>query len=228
MEIKAPILHLHFPNRHLMASTLLRPGEWVGSPEFDGKVFTLEEYMDWYAKKFGSFTYFSDWEGFNLRSHDFLPFREGRFDPLSNKERALLSLLDDYAEPFSLIATHRGGISALPHEVVHGLYDWDEPYQKLVGLIIKKHLPIARIFFRWLKKEGYGKKNYYEETNAYCTTGWSSNMPADLARQMRPLANDLKALFLEHFGFDLRSKKHVRSLRDLVTNIPYEEFAKRL
>jgi hypothetical protein len=59
--------------------------------------------MDWYAERYGNFTYYQDWAGFNVPSTALQPFYEGRFDPLSEKEKALLRLFNGLRERFYVI-----------------------------------------------------------------------------------------------------------------------------
>jgi hypothetical protein len=94
MNIKHKILpyNIHllvFDNQYDLASTFLRFQEHYESPEFAGKVFTLDEYKNWYinhsprASKDGVFTYYEDWNGFNIPSKILKPFYGGKFSPLS-------------------------------------------------------------------------------------------------------------------------------------------------
>ena len=91
---------LRFSTQYELASTLLRVQEHYESKRFRNRVFTLEQYMDWYAKEYGAFTYYEDWSGFNVPSTAFTPFFRGRFDPLLRKEQRLLRLFRDQREPF--------------------------------------------------------------------------------------------------------------------------------
>ena len=124
------------PHRYLEnLDAILRIQEHYESSRFRSRVFTLEEYMDWYAERFGAFTYFEDWSGFNVPSTAFEPFYEGRFDPLSEKERRLLRLFERERAPFYVI-----GITSdddLQHELAHALYFTRAPvpYARQPGLV---------------------------------------------------------------------------------------------
>src|SRR4249920_176504 len=89
-RIARGIFLVRFDSQYELASTFLRIQEHYESSRFRGRVFTLEQYMDWYAARFGAFTYFEDWSGFNVPSTAFEPFYRGRFDPLLRKEARLL------------------------------------------------------------------------------------------------------------------------------------------
>lgn len=74
------ILEVHFDDPHDCAATFLRFQEHYESPEFRGKIFTLEEYQRWYiahsprGQTTGAFTYEEDWTGFNIPSEILDPF----------------------------------------------------------------------------------------------------------------------------------------------------------
>jgi len=86
------IFLLRFDTQYELASTFLRIQEHYESSRFRKRVFSLEDYMDWYAAEYGAFTYFEDWSGFNVPSTALAPFYRGEFDPLLKKEARLLAL----------------------------------------------------------------------------------------------------------------------------------------
>src|ERR1700730_3525707 len=83
---------LRFKTQYQLTATFLRVQEHYESPRFHGRIFSLEQYMDWYASRYGNFTYYQDWAGFNVPSTALQPFYEGKFDPLSEKEMQLLGV----------------------------------------------------------------------------------------------------------------------------------------
>ena len=95
-EIIKNIFHISFSTQHELASTFLRFQEYYESPKFRGKIFSFYEYKKWYTanspkgKKTGKFTYYKDWGGFNIPSYVLKPFYQGKFNPLSNKEKKFL------------------------------------------------------------------------------------------------------------------------------------------
>jgi len=228
MGEKPRILYIDFPTQYLMASTFLRFQEHYESPQFSGRVFSLEEYMDWYAKENGNFTYFLDWSGFNIPSRVFRPFREGKFKALSAREEALIDLLANVPEPFYVIATYCGGSGALSHEIVHGLYHCDGRYQDLVRGVMDGHLSDAQKFWKLLKKMGHHPSVHHDETNAYAITGWPDGANSALRKNMRPLARELKAVFKDYFGFSPNSKNNASRMREFVTKIPYKKFKEKI
>jgi hypothetical protein len=76
-KVAEGIYLLRFKTQYELTSTFLRVQEHYESPQFHGRIFTLEQYMDWYVADNGAFTYFQDWSGFNVPSTAFQPFYEG-------------------------------------------------------------------------------------------------------------------------------------------------------
>jgi hypothetical protein len=67
-KVADAIYLLRFETQYEITSSFLRIQEHYESPHFSGRVFTLEEFMDWYAAEYGAFTYLEDWSGFNVPS----------------------------------------------------------------------------------------------------------------------------------------------------------------
>lgn len=171
-EIAPGIYHMHFPTQHLLTSTFLRFQEHYESPKFRGKVFTLEEYMDWYAKnhgKDGHFTYLQDWRGFNIPSSVLQLFYEGKFDPLTRKEQALLDLFRGIEGKFYVIGTYgrsKASRKTLRHEIAHALYYIDDVFQEEAERIIAG-LKLRPLFSYFRKTGGYAESVFRDEAQAY-------------------------------------------------------------
>lgn len=160
------IFHLNFPTQHLLAATFLRFQEHYESPKYRGKVFTWEEFMDWYAADRGKFSYFEDWAGFNIPSHVLRSFYRGLFDPLTLKEKALLEVFRAVEGRFYIIGTYgEQNEDTLRHEIAHGLFYRDAAYRRQVQEILKT-VDLAPIF-KVLVKMGYGTAVLEDEAHAY-------------------------------------------------------------
>jgi hypothetical protein len=186
---------LRFRNQYELTSTFLRVQEHYESPEFHGRTFTLEQYMDWYAATYGNFTYYQDWSGFNVPSTALRPFYEGKFDPLSDKEKRLLALFRNLQERFYVIGVYRGsGKGNLTHELAHALYFTDADYRRDVRKSMNGYDTSA--LERQLAKAGYARHVIPDETQAYLISP-SGSLGAD-SHALRPLRRKLRALFKEH------------------------------
>ena len=206
---KYPIYLVRMPSQYLLASTFMRFQEHYESPEFKGKFFTIEEFMDWYAKdKKGNFDYFK-WRGFNIPSHILEPFYGGSFEPLLKKEKALLDHLKNIKHPSYIIglnAKKKIDLSILKHEFVHGLYYSDESYREKVTKVVngfKDKFDIESVFDA-LNKEGYDSSVYIDETNSYLMTGIQKSKLAKISNDtIEPMKKILLELFREHFDFSI-------------------------
>ena len=156
---------LGFRTQYELTSTFLRVQEHYESPKFHGRVFTLEQYMDWYAGRYGNFTYYQDWSGFNVPSTAFRAFLDGKFDPLSDKEKQLLRLFKDLRERFYVIGVYDGGTKhSLTHELAHALYFIDDDYRHAVRKAMRGYDTSA--LAKQLAKTGYAQHVIRDEIQA--------------------------------------------------------------
>lgn len=177
-EIKKNIYHLIFPSKGQPAKTLLRFQEHFESPRFRDKIFSLDEYKKWYiansprGKKTGRFTYYRDWDGFNIPSNILEPFYKGKFDPLSKEEKTILRLFKNKRKKkFYIIATFRNsGRYLFKHEVAHGLFYTNPKYKKEVTKILKRiDRKVKRQITNYLTRYGggYNRKVWTDEIHAH-------------------------------------------------------------
>lgn len=169
------IYSVNFPTRRSLASTFLRFQEFYESSEFKGKIFTLKEYKKWYAvnspggKKTGKFTYYQDWGGFNIPTYVLKPFYQGKFDPLSSKEKKFLELFKGKRGKFYIIGTY-GKVSEklLRHEIAHGLFYTNSAYKNGVLKILRNvdKKTILKIN-NYLSSGSYHPEVWVDENNAY-------------------------------------------------------------
>ena len=144
--------------------------EFYEGSEHTGKIFTLEEYEDYYTKKWGAFTYYSDWSGFNIPSSVVDVFMAGKFDPLSEYELRLLDSIDSVAiwPIYYVIGTYNGRIDVLKHEIAHALYYTNSAYRaevlKLLSSVNLLHI------FKVLESKEYNSATWVDEAHAYMMT----------------------------------------------------------
>jgi hypothetical protein len=199
-EVAPRVFNLHFPTQYLMASTFLRFQEFYESPKFRGRTFTLEEFMDWYAATHpdGRFSYYEDWGGFNIPSSVLDRFYAGDFDPLSEKEKALLALFSG-GRDFYLIGTSGAGgdPETLRHEIAHGLYATNPAYRAEVQELLKT-VDLGPVD-RMLEKLGYDESVWLDEAHAYL-----GDAPRDLRKEgvdpkpYAPLRRKLLAVYARY------------------------------
>jgi hypothetical protein len=56
-KIAKGVYLLRFKTQYELAATFIRVQEHYESSRFYGRIFSLEQFMDWYAKRYGNFTY---------------------------------------------------------------------------------------------------------------------------------------------------------------------------
>jgi hypothetical protein len=215
---KLPIFLVSFPDQHTACSTMMRFQEHYESPRFRGKVFTREDYEDWYATERGKFTYYEDWSGFNLPSRVLNAFKKGAFDPLTEKEKALLKLVGSRAKGDSyVIGCIKGDAQTLAHECVHGLFAIFPKYRKDVLVTIARH-PTA-LLRKKLGRMGYHPDVFDDEINAYLLTGATNIFPLGTCKG--PLYRELMETFERHFGYELDQAGY-RRLTSKVQRLRYK------
>lgn len=204
---KWPIYHLLFENQYQITSTFMRFQEYYESPKFADKIFSWEEFMDWYAGKYGNFTYLQDRSGFNIPREILTPFYRGEFNPLTKKEKLFLRRFKNVRGAFYIIGTIQNKEGYLEHELVHGLYYIDIIYRIKVQEALRMFdtYPIRRA----LMNLGYGKSTLRDEINAYAITGWTKKLKKYKSKIMEVT---LKQTFFKHFGLRIDDKKDIKKL----------------
>jgi len=166
---------LTFRNQSDITSTFLRFQEHYESPNFRGKFFSLDEFKQWYIKtspkgiESGEFTYYSDWNGFNIPSYILKPFYDGKFNPLSEAEEKLLEIFKKEVGIFYIIGIYQGTKKAnqlLNHEIAHGLFYTDDNYRADV-LQLLSQFDIDTIKEELRSKAGYHEEVLDDEVQAY-------------------------------------------------------------
>jgi hypothetical protein len=199
-------IHLvRFDSQYALASTFLRFQEHYESSRFRGRVFSLEDYMDWYAERFGAFTYYEDWTGFNVPSTALAPFYSGRFDPLLRKERQLLRLFKNVRAPFYVIGLYKD--DDLTHEIAHGLFFMRPGYRREVRAALRAYDTSA--ISRRLASLGYHRRVLEDEVHAYVLAG--VNVVGESARALLPLRRALRSIYAAHTqGLRIPRHRHAK------------------
>ena len=181
-----------FDSQYALAATFLRIQEHYESSRFRRRVFSLEDYMDWYAARFGAFTYYEDWSGFNVPSTALEPFYEGRFDPLLRKERQLLRLFEKERKPFYIIGLYDE--ADLTHELAHALFFMRPEYRRAVRAVLRRHDTAA--VARHLASLGYHRSVLEDEVHAYVVAG--DDAAGRPLKGLAPLRRELRAIYRDH------------------------------
>jgi len=173
-EVLPNVFHIHIASPETLSYTFLRPQEYYESPEFKGKIFTIDEFKKWYTNTVGNgnFTYVQDWMGFNIPGEVLEPFFNGDFGQLDGLEQNLLQMFSDKrGQKYYVIGTcdWEGSNETLLHELAHGLFYTNEAYRKAVtDAVIGLDDGERKIMEEFLKKEGgYHPDVWVDEINSY-------------------------------------------------------------
>ncbi len=183
---------LDFKTQELMGKTFVRFQEYYESPKFHGKIFTLDEFMDWYIEENGSFSYYEDWEGMNIPSYVLKPFYDGKFDPLTKEEKKLLNLFKNRKGRFYIIGVNGGNKEAIEHEFCHALFYTNKDYKREVQNALKRY-KLTKLK-KHLLSVGYSKKVLEDECHAYMSADFAHmnseyglNLPISLHERLRKI-----------------------------------------
>ncbi|MEX2090635.1 MAG: hypothetical protein WD989_00680 [Candidatus Paceibacterota bacterium] len=189
----------------------MRFQEYYESPEFKGRVFTIDEFAHWYVSKYGGWTYSRDWYGFNIPSKVLEPFRFGKFDPLTEQEKKLLEIClptgkagKNVQGDFYVIGVTPNAeyfTETVKHEFVHGAYHVNENYRNDVVRCLADH-KIKKIK-TGLSKMGYHLDVHDDETNAYILVEPETLSDIATQRDTQKLRTRLDFIFKNHFGFSV-------------------------
>jgi hypothetical protein len=168
--------------------------------KFNGKAFSIFDYYRWYSKKHGdSFTYASDWSGFNLPLKMALDCHrksivETPYDLIMNKILEKVSSINK-KEAGYIIGVRSLDSVTFRHELCHAFYHSDEVYKNQMDDITNT---ISKKDFLKMKKclidLGYNSKVIKDEIQAYMAT----EMDAELCKSVRTkkeLHNKYKKVF---------------------------------
>lgn len=210
-KFRSSIVMLMYETQEELTRAFCRVQEHYESPEYAGKVFTLGEYREWYARKNGSWTYFTDWDGFNVPTSAFELFIKGTFDPLTKEESELVEIVRYLGPGMYVIASYQGAPDDIrEHELAHALYATDVPYRANVERYFKEHEqmmaddnPRAQYdaldgLIAKMRELGYNDKVIRDECHAYMAASqkWlreeNITFPSELASYLR--SNLLRSL----------------------------------
>lgn len=206
-RIAKNIYHIILPSKWQLAKTFLRFQEYSESPKFRGKIFSLDEFKKWYVsnsprgKKTGKFTYYRDWDGFNIPSKTLEPFYRGKFNPLSEEEKEILALFKNKRkQKLYIIATYNNSSKHLiKHETAHGLFYTNPKYKRdVINILENIDRGAKRGIIHYLSEYGGG---YYQgvwadEIHAYTLSDFNYLKKHGVnTRKLVKTNRDLNAVF---------------------------------
>lgn len=148
-----------------LSLSFMRFQEYYENPKFKGQIFTVKEFKTWYRKKFGKFTYCTDWGGFNIPSTALDPFREGKFKKLTQLEKNFLKKFPKTDKPYYIIGAQEYNSETFNHEIAHALFFTNPKYKTYMTKEVSK-IKLDKLY-KWFKKMGYHKDVWIDEAQAY-------------------------------------------------------------
>ena len=186
----------------------MRFQEHYESPEFKGKTFSVEEFVHWYAAKYGAFTYARDWYGFNIPASVLEPFRQGQFNPLTSKEHNLLKLCEKADANSHIIGVTPNAEyfkETIKHEFVHGAFHVNNSYRNEVKACLLDNS--VKEVVVGLKRMGYHQDVFADEANAYILVEPETIQEYISICNTKRLRDNLIKIFYKHFGFSILDTK---------------------
>ena len=208
MATRNAIYLIESSSRQVLAGTFMRFQEYYESPEFKGRVFSVDDFAHWYARKFGSFSYSRDWYGFNIPGTVLNPFKNGDFNPLMPHERNLIDFcgsIDGNSYIIGVTPSAEYFKETVQHEFAHGAIHVSPDYRKEVERCIKEY-NIGSIN-KGLRRMGYCDDVAIDEANAYVLVEPDTIQEYVSMRNTKNLREKLDMIFQKYFGFSLIKTK---------------------
>jgi len=221
-KLREGVYELRFDDLYELCMTFLRYQEFYESPRFQDKKFTLAEYMSWYVKNQGALVkikdkdvpYFSypvaDWGGFNIPAEVISQVNDMGIDDPNHYDALMLAIyriMMSQCDRAYLIGVQSDVGELDDHEMTHAMYYLDEEYRRrCTGIIGNTNHALLDLMREVLFAKGYTEKTFYDEVQAYLTTGGKIFEKDGAAEKLEPfeagfqeLQAKLTAVHNEHY-----------------------------
>ena len=181
-QILPHIYHIHMDLCYDLAMHFWRYQEYYESPTFKGRIISLVDYMEAYAKTDGEgvFSYPDDWSGFNVPSDILIEVSEAELPDLNKYDIRMRTMVDairkrEKGHNFYFIGTCGDDDhlkATLDHEIGHALYHIDPEYKDVMDACVDA-MPHKYHEAAWeaLMEMGYHAAVVVDEIQAYASTG---------------------------------------------------------
>jgi hypothetical protein len=179
-----------------LGQTMMRFQEYYENPFWQGKIFSVKKFLEWYKKEYGTKTYYKDWHGFNFPSTVLKPFIDGLFNPLTKKEKELIEFFKGKKGDYYIIGANEKDI--LEHELCHALYYTNKKYRESIKKVVSKNEPQLKSLKQYLIKLGYSKSVIVDEIQAYILDGdFLGEAGVKISSKLK---NKIKKIYEQHSG----------------------------
>ena len=186
-----------FDTQYALCMAFVRIQEFYESPKFKGKVFSLEEFMDYWSEEFGngSFTYPSVWGGFNLPGSVILEWfgnfiaekQEIRHKELELIKEIILAVgsIEELSKSYIIGVHSKSEKASTEHELAHAIYHLYPEYKDSCDNLIEKLPKLVYAKSRAkLVMAGYGRSVLDDEMQAYFSTSGKTQLDMIQGRKM--------------------------------------------
>ena len=182
-QLSDRIITIESDIRYYLAMLFVRYSEYYESSNsrFKGKKFTLIDFMEYYSlefKKTGVFTYTKDWGGFNITGNTIKEVNDLGIDDFNKYDQQMLDIYNQYCtnKDAYIIGYMTNSNNTLAHELAHAFYYTDKEYRlKMLNLVSSLNQYSKLAIFENLRNLGYSDDVLIDETQAYTSTGGTSN-----------------------------------------------------
>lgn len=212
-RLRDRLYELRFEDRYEMCMTFLRYQEFYESPRYEGRKFTLAEYMSWYAKsqsKNNSFSYPQDWGGFNIPADIIKKVRGSGIDDPNHYDALMSSIytiISSQCDDAYLIGVCRDA-KLDPHETTHAMWHIDTVYRNGCKSIFQETHPELIDKLKMILFEiGYTEVTALDEVQTYLTTGDGIFKKAKAIKLpgYKSLQRQLKELHSKHYQIFIKN-----------------------
>lgn len=161
-----------------LAQLFMRCQEFYENPTWKGKNFTIQEFTDWYIEEYGEMSYSTDWVGFNIPVQEIRNCYKNcpdwnKWDDIMTDWVFFRNLpVDGY-----LIGVSTKHISAIDHEIAHGLYTTNQEYRdEMIKLTASSDQELINKVRADITLQMYHPSVVDDELQAYLATGISVNI----------------------------------------------------
>lgn len=182
-QIKPNIFSVLMADKYHLPMLFCRVQEFYESPNanFRGQAFSIWDFMEWYSTFKGSFTYPTDWGGFNI------PFEvlekciqvsqiESPYDTEMIRIYETIKRLKSEGKAY-IIGSESNIGRTFNHEICHAMFYTNEDYkQKVLNFVRSIDAETFNIMKQNLLSGGYSESVIEDEVHAYLMYGHGSNM----------------------------------------------------
>lgn len=215
-RLREGVYELRFDDLYELCMTFLRYQEFYESPRYQDRKFTLAEYMSWYVKNQNdkdTFSYPSgDWGGFNIPAEVIGQVHALGIDDPNHYDSLMFALyrimMSESEDGKAYLIGVQNDVEGLDdHEMTHAMFHLDATYSnRCMGVLFETHPDLLQLLREVLFAKGYTEKTFYDEVQAYLTTGGKIFQKDGAKEKLEPfeagfqkLQERLKAIHDEHY-----------------------------